>query len=288
MSGLGDKLLARCSRAAAAMGGVRVARALLVSPEPSPERDAEFGLLVLEDGSAGQYYAWLGGEQAELPARFTSTELEGRDVLEVAALYRVPSDSARSLAVAAINALTTAFFRHAGWRPDDAPDSLAGLELEAGDCLGMVGNFPPLVRHARRLGVPVRIVERKTHMLGSTDDVVISLDPNVLAPCNKIICTGATLLNDSLEDMLGYCRHAASVALVGPSVGFFPDDCFELGVACVAGTEILDGERAFTALSGGERLGAAGRRTLIRQSDYPGFDVLLQRVHSAGSPATTA
>ncbi len=142
----------------------------------------------------------------------------------------------------------------------------------------MIGNFPPLVRRARARGIEVCVVERKAHMLRAEDGLTISLDANVLARCNKIICTGATLLNGSLDEMLGYCVDASAIALVGPTVGCFPDDLFARGIDCVAGTEITDGEAAYAALAAGRRLAALARRTVIRRADYPGFDALLGRL----------
>ncbi len=278
MSPIRHELYAQAARACERLGPQPLARALLVDPEPSPTRDAEFGLLALADGSAGLYYAWLGGEQASLPARFCASELEGLDVLDVCRLYLEDSDVERSLGLAAISAVTASVYRRAGYVPPVAGDSFAGLALAPGDRLGMVGNFPPLVRRARALGADVAVVERKTHMVMQEEGLVISLDPAVLHDRDKIICTGATLLNDSFEAMLAHCGRAARIALVGPTVGFFPDAVFARGVDVVAGTRVRDVACARERLAAGQRMGDAAERTLIRRSDYPGFAALLERL----------
>ena len=270
-------LLARCARASTVIGPQRIRHVFLADPKPSPERDAEFGLLVLENGSAGLYYAWLAGEQAELPRRIDVGEIEGADASTVARLFERDSDIERSLGMAAINAITAALYARAGWRPPDAADSFAGLTLTANDRLGMIGNFPPLVRRARAMGIAVHVVEHKPHMQKTEPGLVISLDPRVLRGCNKIICTGATLLNASLDKMLGHCSDAVEVALVGPTVGCFPDDFFARGIAFAAGSEIGDGERAYAALSRGDGLGKLARRTVIDRGTYPGFEWLIER-----------
>ena len=268
-----DQAAAVCT----ALGPLEIATALLVDPLPDPTRDAEFGLLALADGSAGLYYAWLGGEQARLPERFRATDLEGVPALEVAALYLADSDSARSLGLAAISAITAHLFRRAGYTPPRSTDSMAGLALAPGLRLGMIGYFPPLVRRARAAGATVAVVERKARMVTRESGLEISLDPAVLLPCEHILCTGATLLNDSFEAMLPWCAGGRSLTLVGPTVGFFPDAVFARGVQAVAGTRILDAVSARARLAAGDALGDAAERTLIRRADYPGFTHLLAR-----------
>ncbi|MEQ8495478.1 MAG: DUF364 domain-containing protein [Gammaproteobacteria bacterium] len=288
MTSIRHELFAQAARACECLGPQALARAVLVDPEPSPARDAEFGLLALADGSAGLYYAWLGGEQAALPQRFRATDIEGVDVLEVCRLYLGDSDVERSIGLAAISAVTASLYQRAGYVPPSADDSFAGLTLVAGDRLGMIGNFPPLVRRARALGVDVAVVERKAHMVTREPGLVISLDPAVLHDLDQVICTGATLLNDSFEAMLAHCRHARRIALVGPSVGFFPDAVFARGIDVVAGTRVLDVEQARTRLAAGERMGASATRTLIQRADYPGFATLLARAMATAGLADAA
>lgn len=278
MSSIRHELFNQAAAVVAACGPLCIARAVLVDPAPAPDRDAEFGLLVLEDGSSGLYYAWLGGEQAHLRAHFDAADLERVDALDVARLYLADSDIERSLGLAAINALTASLYRRADYTPVPAIDAMAGMALVPGTRLGMIGNFPPLVRRARAAGVEVAVVERKAHMVCSAPGLEISLDPAVLADCDQVICTGATLLNDSFESMLPWCARARRIALVGPTVGFFPDAVFARGVAVVAGTRVLDSRSARQRLDAGLGLGHAGERTLITAADYPGFDVLLARV----------
>jgi len=82
-------------------------------------------------------------------------------------------------------------------------------------------------------------------------------------------------LNDSLDEVLGYCRRAEVIVMAGPTVGFFPDPVFARGIDRVAGTRVLDADGARARLEAGDKLGDCGQRTLIRRSDYPGLDALL-------------
>lgn len=269
------RLLARAREAAGVLAQPRIEQVWLADPSPAPERDAEFGMLLLDNGAAGLYYAWLGGEQAELARRIAPATLAGQPAAEVAERFAAASDIERSLGIAAINALTASLYQRAGYHPPAAEDAFGGINLQPGDHLGMIGNFPPLVRRARSLHVPVTVVEQKQHMLRDEPGLTITLDPDTLRHCNKILCTGATLLNNSLETMLGYCRHAEVVALVGPTVGCFPDDLFALGIDAVAGTAVSDGAAACASLAADAGFGGYTRKTLITRESYPGFAELI-------------
>ena len=275
---ISGELVALAEQALAVLEPVAIERVLIVDPTPDPDRDAEFGLVELDTGSAGLYYAWLGGSQSNMPDRFAAEALTRLAPLDLARYAARDSDAERSLGFATINALTDALYGAARYIPPAAPDAMAGLEFEPCDHIGMIGNFPRLVRHIAALGVRITVVERKVHMVEENDLVRITLDPTALSSCNKIICTGATLLNNSLDDMLGYCRDADLIALLGPTVGFFPDPVFARGIDLVGGTHIVDTNSAYARLKRGAKVGDSGIRTLISRDDYPGFDDLRARV----------
>lgn len=258
-----------------------VTEVYLAHGRPAADRDAEFGLVALAGGTAGLYYAWLGATQAGMRATLDPQALARCGAAGLVRLFLGDTDAERSIGLAAISAVTDALYRRAGFTPAAAADSFGGLALGPGECIGMVGNFPPLVRRARAAGADVRVVERKRHMLTREPGLEISLDPRVLADCGQIVCTGATLLNDSLEQMLGHFPAGARVVVLGPTVGFFPDPLFARGVAAAGGTRVLDPPAAGARLAAGEKLGDSAARTLVRRDDYPGFDALLARALSA-------
>ena len=260
-----------------------IARAQVTDPNPAPDRDAEFGLLALADDSVGLYYAWLGATQADMPLRFPAATLIGRPPIEIARWLLADDDGSRSLGMAAINAISAHLYRRAGFVPDAAPDGFGGLALGAGDRLGMVGYFPSLVRRARELGASVHVIERKAHLLRCEPGLEVTLDANALAGCNQVLCTGATLLNDSLDDVLTHCSQSARIALVGPTVGCIPDPLFARGIECVAGTAVTDAAQAEARLRAGAKLGDAGRRTLIRSRAYPGLGPLIAAARQAST-----
>lgn len=271
------ELLEAIERMASRLALPPVAEVYVPDAQPAAHRDAEFGLVALAEGSAGFYYAWLGASQAGMAARYAAEDFAGTSPLALARRLARDDDAERSLALAAIGALTTYLHRRAGYLPPTAQDSMAGIACTRGGHLGMIGNFSPLVRRARAAGMRVTVIERKPQMCCEEDGLSITLDPSALASCDAIIVTGATLINDSLDGMLDYCRHARRVVLLGPTAGVLPQVLFGRGIAALGGLEILDAPRALARLRAGEKLGDAARRYLIEASDYPSFDALVAR-----------
>lgn len=235
------------------------------------DKNAEFGLVELDDGAAGLFYAWLGESQNGIGERYVVEDLVGAKALDIARNIAGDDDIQRSLGLAAINAITQSVFTRLNVGSIAASDSMGGLSLAAGDQLGMVGNFPSLVRQARSLEIPVTVVEKKHHMLKQEQGTRITLDPMTLRDCNKIICTAATLINDSVDEMLSYCSHAETVVMIGPSASFFPDPLFARGVAVVGGTRVLDPSALIVAQRMGESLGTSARRYTLSGASYVGI-----------------
>ncbi len=252
----------------------KVRQVYIPEPHIAADRDAEFGLIELDNGATGLFYAWMGESQQGISERYAAGDIVGADVITIARYYEGDDDMARSLGLAAINAITQTFFDQVDYRPDDAANSIGELSLRAGDRLGMIGYFPSLVRYAQGLDIAVTVVERKTHMLEPAEGVRITLDPAVLSECNKIICTAATLINDSVDEMLGYCRHAEMVAMIGPSASFFPDPLFTRGVDFVGGARVLDPGTAIARQREGVGFRDWTRRYTLSRACYPGTENL--------------
>lgn len=280
-SALNDELLTQCSKALALLGSLEVKQALLVDPKPSPDRDAEFGLITLSNDFSGLYYAWLGEEQAELPKRFTADALEGQPVQQLLTLYSSDDNAARSLAMAAINAITAALYAAARFVPAVPSDSFAGIKLIPGTVLGMIGYFPPLVRRALEHGMQVRVLEKKAHMVQNTHGLVVSLEADVLNEAEQLIITGTALINQTMQALLTAFAHSRHTVILGPTVGCFPDALFARGADVVAGTLVTPGETAYHTLSAGGRLKSVSQRYCLARNDYPGFPELLNRAVAA-------
>jgi uncharacterized protein (DUF4213/DUF364 family) len=194
--------------------------------------------------------------------------------LVLARSYAQGTGAQRALGFAAVNALTRHLFDLARFEPRAAGDSIGDLDLQPGDHLGMVGLFPPLVQPLLATGARLTVVELRADLAGPRDGWHVTLDAAELAHCNKILSTSTVLLNDTLDAMLGHCRRAQRVAVLGPGAGCLPDPLFARGVTLLGGSWILDAQAFKAALSAGEPWSAFARKCVIDRDDYPGFDRL--------------
>jgi uncharacterized protein (DUF4213/DUF364 family) len=241
----------------------------LPEPEPAPDKDAEFGMVVLADGSAGLYYAWLGDSQRGMKERFSIPELTGSNAMDLARFYNSDREDDCSLGLATINAITQYVYRQNGYIPGPATDSFGGLALQRTDHPGMVGYFPSLVKKFRKQGIPLTVIEKKPRFLIKDELVQVTLDPAQLRSCNKILITAATMLNNTLEEVLEYTKHAERITVLGPTAGFFPDPLFRRGVTALGGTEIIDAMTAIGRLRDKQPLGEMARKVLVTRDNYP-------------------
>ena len=246
-------------------------------PEPDIEQShTEFGVIMLADGSAGLYYAWLGESQQGMSRRFPQQEFIGKSPLEIMRLYESGDEADCSIGLAAISAVTQCIYRRAGYKLQSAGNTMGNLDFQTGDHIGMVGYFPSLVKRLRELGIRLTVIEKKTKFMESGNLVNVTPDPEKLTGCNKVIITAATLLNNSVDSILEYIADAKQTVVVGPTAGFFPDPLFSRGVTAVGGTEIIRPDSLIDRLKDDQRMGDAARKYLIDTVDYPGIDNLLK------------
>jgi len=99
--------------------------------------------------------------------------------------------------------------------------------------------------------------------------VEVTPDSEQLRSCNKIIITAATMLNNTMDEILRLVSHAERLVVLGPTAGFFPDPLFARGVSAVGGTEITDADAALLRLRNKQGLGDAARKYIIRRQHYP-------------------
>ena len=271
-----EELLALVELAAAALPLPAVAQALFPPDRRGTGKSGEFCALALADGSVGTAFVLLGDTLARLQAH-APADYAGRPALEVARLFASGDSVERALGLAAINAVTQHVYRRAGYEPDLAADSLGSLALQPGDRVGMIGYFPPLVPRVRALGLPLTVVELRPELAREEAGLTVTLDPKRLADCNKIVSTSTVLLNDTLDDVLGYCRHADELALIGPSASCFPDPLFARGVTSLGGYWVRDPASFMRRAEALESWGDAGTKSCVRRVDYPGTRALLRK-----------
>lgn len=277
MSAVGEAILSTLDELVPRLGHPRI-RALHVPPPPADgSRRGEFAALELDDGSVGLAYVLLGDTLARLRLG-ESPPLAGLPALQLAQALAGPAGVERTLAWAAAQALAASLMRRAGWAPPPATDSLADLTPGPGDHIGLVGLFGPLMPRLVASGARITVVELRSEWAGRHEGYEVTLDTTALRACNKVLATGALLINDTLESVLAHTSSAARVALVGPSVGGLPDALFAHGVHVLGGTWVEEPAAFVRALAAGQERGTSARKFTLAREQWPGWRALLARL----------
>ena len=251
-------------------------------PPAQADRDGsdnkgEFCALELNDGSLGLSYVRLDDTLARLRDGGDGLGLAGADALAVARRYASADSCGKTLGFAAANALTRCLFDRAGFRPGDSADSIGQMQPQAGEQIGMIGLFRPLLGRILQSGARLTVVELKAELAGEAAGYRVTLDAAELAACSKVVSTSTLLLNDTLDRMLEHCRNARWFAMVGPSAGCLPDALFARGVTLLGGSWVIDRAGFIDALKRGEKPSAFATKFALTTENYPGFAALLAR-----------
>jgi uncharacterized protein (DUF4213/DUF364 family) len=260
MSLVADELLQDLARHLGDGARPRI-RSLHLPPHPwNGRKDGEFGALELDSGALGLSYVLLDDSLAALVDGRLRDTLIGADALEVAAWWRDRQGAARTLGFAAVNALSRHLFDRAGIVPPLASDSIAGLDPQPGEHIGMVGFFPPLLCQVGARGARLTVLELRAELAGEHPECTVTLDPRALHDCDKVLCTSTVLLNHTLQDVLSHCRRARRIALIGPGAGCLPGTLFRRGIDTLGGTWIVDALGFTRALREGAPWGVHARK----------------------------
>ncbi len=265
---------------ARAFAGSPVPRVHALHLPPVPwdgSKDGEFGALELDDGTLGLSYVLLDGALAALVSAGQREALVGADALEVASWWAHGLGAERTVGFAAVNALTRHLFDRAGFVPPAAGDSIGGLAPQAGEHIGMIGFFPPLVGQVTACGARLTVLELRPELAGHREGFHITLDARELQACDKVLSTSTVLLNDTLDEVLSNCQSVRAFAMIGPGASCLPDPLFERGVTLLGGAWITDAEAFKHALAQGRPWGPHARKFALERAAYPGLAALLAR-----------
>ncbi|MCP4008619.1 MAG: hypothetical protein GY726_03780, partial [Proteobacteria bacterium] len=141
----------------------KVSRLYLPDLEETPEIRDEFGLLFLESGTVAPFYASLPGALGSLWETFpadTSIELE---LLDLISLFTDRDLANKAIALGAFNAMSQFLMARAGLLPlrEEAGVNMGSGKPRAGERIGMVGYFCPLIDKLLAKDVEILVLERQ-------------------------------------------------------------------------------------------------------------------------------
>ncbi len=245
--------------------------------DPDPVKNSKFGALILSEGTVGLTYTGLGDDLLVLQDRSLYEPFLNESPLQMASLCTRKEGWCKVLGMAAINAISQYLFAQSVYSLPAGGKTVAHLALDAGDRVGMVGYFPPLVEQVREMDLPLTVIELDEQWLQNDGHFEVTLEPEKLDDCSKIICTGTVLVNQTIDDLLPHFANAEQVFIVGPTVGCLPDPLFDRGITLLGGSRIVDQELFLQLWQSQERWRDSSRRyVLSRDSSYPGCLQLLK------------
>ena len=112
-----------------------------------------------------------------------------------------------------------------------------GMDITAEDTIGMIGFIKPvakiLAQQVKQLYVfdeGVSLYEGNIHVCG------MDQQPVLLPRCTKMIITGSSTINGSIDGLLDMCCNASQTAMVGSSTPMFPEGWKDTKVTTLAGS----------------------------------------------------
>ncbi len=126
--------------------------------------------------------------------------------------------------------------------PAEEEDTISLMGLRAGEQVAMVGLFRPIVPRIEATGVILSVIERDTPEKERRD---------ILGACSVAIITATTLLNGTLEGVLGELGRPRHVALIGPSTPLCEEIFRGSPVTQLGGSAIVDAAGLLRAVSEG-------------------------------------
>jgi uncharacterized protein (DUF4213/DUF364 family) len=168
-------------------------------------------------------------------------ELDKLSGLELANLVFSPHPTMVSIGMAAINALLPR--QPERWYQQKAQNVIA--RLANGRRVVLIGHFPFVPR--LRSQVDNLIV---LELEPNEGDLPASEAPNVIPEADVVAITSMTLINNTLENLLGFCSPQAFVIILGPSTPM-NEVLFNHGIDMLCGAEVKDNESVIRVISQG-------------------------------------
>jgi hypothetical protein len=210
-----------------------------------------FTMVCLDSRACGLAYTLRDELERGCEAFAEAGRLQGRDVEEVLAWTGKGSIIASAVGLATANALLGA--------PDETfgPDLFDLLRLKPGERLVTVGRFRPMEPALKKMGVVLEVIEPGDSKMS-------------LSVCDVALITATSIINGTLQGLLGDLGNTREVVILGPSTPYAPAAFSGTPVTILAGSDIVDAAKVRTIVregGGTQTLGKSLRRWVTRIGD---------------------
>lgn len=188
----------------------------------------------LSDGNVGVSYVLRHGLPPACSAFAYAKTAVGRPAEEIAA-WLVEKDDCIGRSIG--SAVLAAASREIAIADDDDPEKMFGLDFEAEDTVGMIGLIGPVAKALSKRVKEIIVFDESVSAFG--DNVTVQpmeRQAELLPRCNKMIITGSSTINGSIDGLLEMCSGAKAIAMVGSSTPMFPEGWKDTAVTRLAGS----------------------------------------------------
>ena len=188
----------------------------------------------LDDGSVGVSYVLRHGLPPACSAFAYAKDAIGKPAAEVAAWLMEKDDYVgRSIGSSVLSAASQGI----NIADDDNPEKMFGIDFNAEDTVGMIGLIGPVAAVLRKRVKELIVFDESVSAFGGNVMVCpMSQQPELLPKCNKMIISGSSTINGSIDSLLAMCSHATEIAMVGSSTPMYPQGWENTKVTSLSGS----------------------------------------------------
>lgn len=150
-----------------------------------------------------------------------------------------------AVGTATVNALSAILLEdnHCPYKPSAYGNALDLIQISGEDTVVMVGAFPPFIKRIQEVTKKLFVIEKNPRAMGKDDMVTIEPEARlqeIIPQGDILIITGVTLVNHTLEPILGLARKARDIVVIGPTASVYPEPLYKRGVTVLGGVRITD------------------------------------------------
>ena len=160
-------------------------------------------------------------------------EVIGKPASEIAKWYVTGRDDLQRSIGCAVLTATSQYLNI----EDEETDKLLGIDFQKDDVVGMIGLIPPIANKLSSKVKELVIFDESVSEYGENEVVYkMQEQPELLPKCDKMIITGSSTINGSINSLLEMCKNATDIAIVGSSIPMFKEAFKDTNVTWLSGS----------------------------------------------------
>ena len=188
----------------------------------------------LSDGSVGVSYVLRHGLPPACSAFAYAKNAIGKPAAEIAAWLMEKDDYiGRSIGSCVLGAAS----QQLSIPDDNNPDKMFGIDFNSEDTVGMIGLIGPVAKALQSKVKEVIVFDESVSAFGGNVSIYpMERQAELLPKCNKMIITGSSTINGSIDGLLEMCSNATEIAMVGSSTPMYPLGWADTKVTSLSGS----------------------------------------------------